>query len=69
MSDAREPAWHWDEQRALRELLAEQAEGHADELARAEKEIAYWRRRAELAEARGERMLRLLAHALGELGL
>lgn len=54
-----ESGWHWDEQRALRELLSEQAEAHAGE-------IAYWRDRAERAEMRERNALRLLVLALAD---
>lgn len=78
MDDAREPAWHWDEQAALRAELAEQAETAATitaalkaEVARLEGEkaelltnIDFWRRQAELAQER-EKLVRLaLARAL-----
>jgi hypothetical protein len=56
--------WHWDEQRALRELLAEQTEAAASELVRLGRQVDHWRERAERAEARERVLCRLLARAL-----
>lgn len=64
MGDEREPGWHWDEQRALREELADVTLAAVDERARLERELAYWRARAERAEERERRFLRWLAGAL-----
>jgi hypothetical protein len=74
---AERPAWHWDEQAALRAELADQAEATAvvtaalrAELARLEREKAeleesraFWQGRAEAAEERA----RLVTVALSRL--
>lgn len=60
------PGWHWDEQRALREELADQAAAAADERVALERERDYWRARAELAEERERRFHRWIAGALLE---
>jgi len=72
VGDEREPAWHWDEQAALRAELAAQAEAAAAiaaallaEVERLEAEktelvdnVNFWRKQAEDAAER-ERLLRL----------
>lgn len=58
MSEPDRPAWHWDEQAALRDELAEQAEAAARDRAQLEAELAAWKARAERAEQRVRELLR-----------